>query len=64
MLETIDAITDRLMMFDIVTLRVILSLTDSLISSYPHITTLLKLSVKCNLQTFSNLGQGYIILFY
>ena len=41
MLETSDARTVFRMMFDIVTIRVIPSLTDSLMSSYPHITTLL-----------------------
>ena len=41
MLETINARTVLLMMLDIVTLRVIPSLTDSLIHSCPHITTLL-----------------------
>ena len=49
MLETSDAKTIRRMKFDIhvVTIRVIPSWTDSLISSHPHITTLLNDTFVC-----------------
>jgi len=46
-LETSDARTVILMMFDIVTKRVIPSLADSLSSSYPHINTLLNDTFVC-----------------
>ena len=49
MLEPSDARTVLCMMFDIVTIRVIPSLTDSLISSFPHtfVTTLLNDNFVC-----------------
>ena len=47
MLETSDTRTVLRMLFDIVTIWVITSLTDSLISSFPHITTLLNDTFVC-----------------
>ena len=47
MLETSDPRTVLHMMLDIVTIRVIPSLRDSLISSHPHITTLLTDTFVC-----------------